>query len=294
MNSFNISHFSGSGQMLTTYQPGTSIFPVAPFVLQPLDVSSNPALFTEVKRAGINTLFSGFYMNPRSTTTSYSAWESTYDQIYGGYWKWAAANGFHLYTMGDEICRGIGAEGWWTLNWPSGQQAVQHAMASLASSGVAIGTDIIDEGSMMWGATPTPFRRIGETNMFTSVVCSATTCTVNWPNNPVKPGRFFAGLQFAFTGSVNPALNTPAGQMFTATNVGPLHSPRPEHGFADCGNVVEIRESTYTDFVAGLGRRAAERARQLGRKKQPSQRLHVALLGQSSGRTNLRLGLRGR
>jgi hypothetical protein len=96
---------------------------------------------------------------------------------------------------------------------------VQYAMRSLASSGVAIGADIIDEGSMMWGGTPTPKRRIGEPTMLSSVICGGTTCTVNWPSNPVIPGRFYAGTQFAFTGSVNPNLNTPAGQMFTATNI---------------------------------------------------------------------------
>lgn len=213
-----IAHFSGSGQLLTSYQPGASIFLVAPFSLEPSEVKE-PSLNQEVKRAGINTLFSGFYSNPRNLSTTYQAWKTEYDRSLGASWSWAAANGYHLYTMGDELVRGIGTEGWWTMNWPYAQQAAQYAMQSLAGSGIAIGIDIIDEGSMMWGATPTPPRKIGEAGMFTSITCSGSRCAVSWPSNPVKPGRFFAGRQFALTGSTNLNLNTPLGQMFTAQNI---------------------------------------------------------------------------
>ncbi len=219
MNTLAIPHFAGNGQMLLSYQPGVSIFPVSPFALQPTDVQADSSLNTETKRAGVNTLEQGFYQNPRDTTETYSDWQSFYDGNLAPGWAWAANNGYHLYTMGDEVCRNIGNEAWWTLNWPSGQQAVQHAIQSLASSGVAIGIDMIDEGSMMWGATPTPPRKVGEPNMFTSVNCAGTTCTVTWPNNPVNSGRFYAGTSFALTGSVNSNLNTPPGQMFSASNV---------------------------------------------------------------------------
>jgi len=213
-----IPHFSGNGQMLTSYQPGVSIFPVAPFMLLIGDVQAR-AMDDEIKRAGINTLYSGFYVNSRNLSASYDSWERYYDQTLGAQWPVAVARGYHLYTMGDEITRNIGNEAWWTLNWPYGRQAVQHAMQSLAASGVAIGVDIIDEGSMLWGSTPTPPRKIGEAGMLTSITCSGSKCTVAWPSNPVKPGRFYAGVEFALTGSMNAGLNTPLGQMFTAQNV---------------------------------------------------------------------------
>lgn len=219
MNNITIPHFAGNGQMLTSYQPGQSIFPVAPFVLQPSDLQNNSSLNSTVKQSGVNTLYSGFYQNPRSTTANYSTWQAGYDTSVAPYWTWAASNGYHLYTMGDDVARNIGSEAWWTLNWPSAQQAVQYAVESLASSGVAIGVDMIDEGSMLWGGTPTPPRTIGQSTMFTSVNCTGTTCTVTWPNNPVNPGRFYAGDSFAFTGSLSSNLNTPLGQMSTATNV---------------------------------------------------------------------------
>lgn len=56
----NIPHFSGDGRILTSYQAGSSIFPVAPFGLEVSDVQ-DPLIDQEAKRAGINTLYSGFY-----------------------------------------------------------------------------------------------------------------------------------------------------------------------------------------------------------------------------------------
>lgn len=219
MNNTTIPHFAGNGQMLLAYQAGQSIFPVAPFVLGPSDLQASTSLNAEAKRAGVNTLYNGFYLNPRNITQDYNAWQSNYDAVIGAGWTWAASNGYHLYAMGDDAVRNIGSDAWWTLNWPSGQRAIQHAMQSLASSGVAIAIDIIDEGSMMWGATPTPPRFVGNSGVFTSISCSGATCAVAWPNNPVNPSRFYAGSSFALTGSLNSGLNTPLGKMFTATNI---------------------------------------------------------------------------
>jgi Bacterial Ig domain len=214
----NIPHFSGDGRPLASYQPGTSIFPVAPFSLEVADVQ-DPSIDQEVKRAGVNTLYGGFYLNPRNLQAGIAQWESNYDGTVAPRWTWAAQHGYHLYAMGDEITRAVGGEGWWTLNWPPAKEAVQHAMQALASSGVAIAADIIDEGSMMWGANPTPPRFVGQPGMFTSIACDGARCTVTWPGNPVNPGRFFAGIQFALAGSRQANLNTPLGRMFTATNI---------------------------------------------------------------------------
>lgn len=214
----NIPHFSGNGRILNSYQPGESLFPVAPFFLGVGDVQ-DPDIDREAKRAGVNTLYRGFYSNPRNLQASLSHWEANYDANVGKQWTWAASHGYHLYVMGDEITRGVGGEAWWTLNWPPAKAAVQHAMESLASSGVAIAADIIDEGSMLWGGNPTPPRLVGEPGMFTSIACEGARCAVAWPANPVNPRRFYAGVQFALTGSRQANLNTPAGQMFTATNI---------------------------------------------------------------------------
>ena len=215
----NVPHFSGSGQMLNTYTPGSSLFVIAPFLLDPDILSSDPTLTETVHNAGVNTLQSGIYMNPRDLTFTYSAWQQYYDTVVEPRWQFAKNNGFHVLATGDEIARNIGSEGWWTMNWIWAKAAVQYAFLNLAESGVGISVDMIDEGSMLWGGTPTPPGTIGGPNSFQSISCSGTTCTVNWPNHPVSSTRFPSGTQFALDGSLNSALNTPFGTMFNATNI---------------------------------------------------------------------------
>jgi hypothetical protein len=216
-----IPHFSGSGQMLDSYQAGASLFMVSPFVLQPSDLKADSRLLSEVKLAGVNTLSRGFYSNPRSIRGDYAGWRRSFYESTVPDWIFARDHGFHIFATGDDVARGIGEEAWWTLNWPSGKKAVQYAMQQLATSGVAIGVDMVDEASMMWGWTPRPPGKIGAPDSFKSITCSGMTCTVAWPHSPVTPKRFPSGLKFDLDHSVNRNLNTPPGQMFTANHVGP-------------------------------------------------------------------------
>jgi hypothetical protein len=218
-SNLNVPHFSGSGEMLNSYTRGHSLFVVAPISLQASDLSSNPDLLRRVREAGINAISQGFYSNPRKLDYSYDSWRKDYDTNVAPAWSFAARNHLHILATGDEVCRNIGGEAWWTLNWPAGKSAVQHAFKSLAASRVAISVDMVDEASMMWGATPTPPGLSGKPNSFTSISCSSGRCTVFWPNNPVNSSRFPSGTTFALTGSQNPGLNTPAGHMFSATNI---------------------------------------------------------------------------
>jgi hypothetical protein len=215
----NVPHFSGSGQMLNTYMPGSSLFVIAPFLLDPDSLSSDSTLTTAVHNAGVNTLQSGIYMNPRDLTHTYADWQQFYDSYLRPRWQFAKDNGFHVLATGDEIARNIGLEGWWTLNWPPGQVAVQYAFQGLADSGVGISVDMVDEASSLWGGTPTPPGTVGGPLSFQSISCSGTICTVDWPDNPVTSSRFPSGTSFALDGSLNSALNTPPGAMFNATNV---------------------------------------------------------------------------
>src|SRR5262249_54077477 len=134
-------------------------------------------------------------------------------------WVFAGENGFHILATGDDVARGIGSEAWWTLNWKFGKAAVQYAMSLLAASKVAVAVDMVDEASMMWGATPKPPGKVGTLGSFKSISCSGMTCTVLWPSNPVKPSRFPSGVSFALAHSANPGLNTPMGHMFTADRI---------------------------------------------------------------------------
>ncbi len=218
-NNSNIPNFAGNGQMLNAYTPGESLFVIAPFVLQSSDLAGSASLLAAVKQAGINSISQGFYINPRDTSTDLASWEQTYDATVAPAWSFAANNGLHILATGDEVCRGIGSEAWWTLNWPSGKAAVQYAFQSLAASGVAIAVDMVDEVSSSWGPTPKPPGVVGAPNSFDAISCAAGTCTVLWPNNPVNSSRFPSGASFALTGSINSGLNTPPGTMFEATNI---------------------------------------------------------------------------
>src|SRR5208337_1368472 len=85
-NSLGIPHFSGSGQMLNSYQSGASLFVIAPFILQPSDLETHASMVAAVRLAGINTLSCGFYLNPRNITYDYSTWQSIYDSSIAPRW----------------------------------------------------------------------------------------------------------------------------------------------------------------------------------------------------------------
>jgi hypothetical protein len=142
--------------MLTTYQPGQSLFVLAPFDSDIDQFQNSPSLTADIKSAGINTLSQGIYRNPRSTTQDLAAWKSSYDASETVLWTWAASNGFHLLLTGDDITRDPCGDAWWSLNWPSAQAAVQYAFQQAATSGVAIGVEMVDEVSTIWGSSPYP------------------------------------------------------------------------------------------------------------------------------------------
>ena len=212
-----IPHFSGSGQMLETYTPGSSLFVIAPFLVEPRLLASYPELAAATHDAGVNTLQEGIFPNPRNLSTTFAQWQSYYDSSYVTQWQYAADNGFHVLATGDDIARGIGGEAWWTINWPPAKAAVQYAFQKFAESGAGISVDMIDEGSMLWGATPRPPGFVGGPSSFQAIMCSGTTCTVDWPNNPVNsyPGveRFLLPLT-------------------TNTCDHAAQSARPQYGFA--------------------------------------------------------------
>jgi hypothetical protein len=204
-----VPHFAGNGQLLQSFHPGKSLFVISPFTLGPTAFTS-PAVNAQLAQSGFNTLSFGVYINPWDVTASYSTWQANFNQQTGAEMQWAQANNYHLLLTGDDIFRRIGGDAWYTLNWPSGKQAVQYAVSSLASTGVGIGIEGIDEASMLWGPNPVPAGNIGASNLFTGVSCAAQNCTVNWPNNPIP-----AGYTFAMTGAPNTGLDNAAGTYFT-------------------------------------------------------------------------------
>ena len=218
-NDPGLPHFIGNGQMSTKYVDGQSIFVISPFLLDPNSVREDPALLAQVKLAGVNTLSRGFYQNIQDIKTSYADWKQGFDALVAPDWAWAKANGFHVLPTGDDVARNIGTEGWRTLNWPYGKQAIQYAVQSLAQSGTAISVDMLDESSGFWGANPLPPGKIGTPHAIQSIACVAGTCTALWPE--ISSNQFHDsvgnGLTFILTG--DPQLETPLGTTYTVSSV---------------------------------------------------------------------------
>lgn len=218
----NTPHFSGDGQMLTSYEPGRSIFIIAPFELEAAELRDDRQLFQDVKSAGVNTISQGFYQNPRDVSISFRRWQSSYDSQYLTAWQFAEQHGLHILATGDEICRRIGGEAWWTLNWPYGKRAVQYAVEQLAASHVALAIDMVDEASMLWGPTPRPIGSIGKPQSFQRIICSKGICQVDWRDNPFSKSGRPGGNGFVIKGSSDSRLNTPAGVLYRATRINAL------------------------------------------------------------------------
>ena len=218
-NDAGVPHFTGAGGMSTKYVEGQSLFVIAPFLLEPQLLRQDPTLLAEAKRAGVNTLSRGFYQNVQDVKTPYAEWKQGYDANVVPDWDFARANGFHVLPAGDDVARNIGTEGWRTLNWPYGKQAVQYAIQKLVESGVAISVDMLDESSGFWGANPLPPGKIGAAHAIQSINCASGKCRVSWPE--IGSNQFHDsvnnGLTFILTG--DPQLATPTGKVYTVSNV---------------------------------------------------------------------------
>jgi hypothetical protein len=151
-----VPHFGGNGQVLNAYTPGQSLFTISLFNTDVHQFQVHPRWTAALKAAGINTLSQGIYSNPRNIAQDLATWKSQYDDHYTQSFEWAAAQGFHLLLTGDDITRSICNDAWYTFTWPSGQQAIQYAFERAASTGVAIGVDMVDETDSVWGNTPYP------------------------------------------------------------------------------------------------------------------------------------------
>lgn len=189
----NVPHFAGDGKMLTSYQPGSSVFFVAPFASDISEFQRYPGLAPLLKAGGINTLSQGFYNNPRDLSATYLSWRVGYDLTFGAQWAWAKNNGFHIYAAGDDMARQPGNKGdaYYTIRWPWGKEAARYAMERLASSRIAIGIDMVDEVNSLWGGCPT--CNVWDSGAITTITAwlhgASPNVPISWPvlgiSNPV-------------------------------------------------------------------------------------------------------------
>ncbi len=217
-NDPGLPHFTTNGGMSTTYIPGKSTFILAPFLLDPGHASADPNLAAEARRAGINTLTTGMYLNPYDLTTTFASWHSSFNSTIMPGMQWAAANNFRVIGTGDNIDRNIGTEAYRTLNWPFGKQAVQYAVQQFAQSGAAVSIEMIDEAAFLWGPNPTPPGLLGAANSWQSIFCFEFICTATWPNLADNSYHDVISNGLTFTVTGNPAINTPSGTTYTVQN----------------------------------------------------------------------------
>jgi hypothetical protein len=191
-NSFGVPHFASNGQFLNAYTPGQSLFTISIFDTNISLFQQSSSLTASLKAAGINTLSQGIYSNPRNTTQALASWEASFDANYTTSFDWAARNGFSILYTGDDLTREICSDAYWTLNWPSGQQAVQYAFSQAANAGNAIGVDMVDETDALWGPTPRPtvdwsgggctMPDTWITTLRSWITAASPTIGISWPN----------------------------------------------------------------------------------------------------------------
>jgi Concanavalin A-like lectin/glucanases superfamily/Bacterial Ig domain/Bacterial Ig-like domain (group 2) len=164
--SHDLPHFSKSGQILNTYEPGNSLFVKSIFQGPGADdFQADPQLATELSDAGVNTLETGAYFNPAdgggySTSSSYSAESSTIASA-DGYLSYENTaemaylniNHWSVLLTGDNIGRDVN-EMLDSVFDPYSTPKIQFAMRYWEESGKAIGISMIDEVDGSWGCNP--------------------------------------------------------------------------------------------------------------------------------------------
>src|ERR1700722_15049906 len=135
-------HFGNDGSQLTSYVHGKSMFVRSMFFSL-----NNLATYTSAfKRAGVNTVESGFYVPIGTSFSSEAQWQAAFNGSHGAI-NQAITNGFSLILTGDDIARGstayydacCGPSSSWTPN------PLTYAFTWVASLKKVIGVEMVDE-----------------------------------------------------------------------------------------------------------------------------------------------------
>ena len=149
-------HLAKGGSILNNYDPDRSLFLRTLFFLDPEQaIARSPGLAAQVQQAGVNCLTTGLYYNPVGQTLDFAHWKANFDSAWVQTAKVAQDNGFCLFFTGDDISR-TPREMNNSLTGAYSAQAIQYALGVVRDSGLAVGMDMTDEVSFLWGDTPTP------------------------------------------------------------------------------------------------------------------------------------------
>lgn len=165
-SSGGLPHFTNSGQMVTSYTPGSSLFLKSIFQgpgwADFKDDASLPAMVTS---AAVNTLETGVEIdnpaddpgwNPNNFSNqagTYSAWVSSFNAITALEMNYVVPNGWNILLTGDELDRSVN-EMVDSIFDPYSTPKIQYALSYWQSFGHVIGIEMIDEADGAWGCDP--------------------------------------------------------------------------------------------------------------------------------------------
>jgi hypothetical protein len=224
----NASHilpqFTKSGQMVTSYQPGSSLFVKSIFQGPTAgDFQEDPKLAGEVSAAGVNTLETGAYYNPvdgggYSAANNYAAEANTLSSFEGftdyentGELSYASADNFNILLTGDELGRNVN-EMLDSVFDPYSTPKIQYTMQFWKNSGKALGISMIDEVDSAWGCNPfdstpgywnqwSPMFTSSPLSTLTSIIDAVPHPNISWPTigigSPVCLGNWQGNPNFA-------------------------------------------------------------------------------------------------
>jgi hypothetical protein len=165
-------HFGRGGQILTSYQPGTSIFLSTMFSMDGATLVQQPNLGPQVRAAALNAITTGFYYNPADYTPTLNDWTTWKNgfAVQAAYTQ-AAIHKYDLgvFLSGEGFARGD-PDLYDSIANPQSLAKIQYAFTWAKNTGRVIGVDMVDETNFFWGDTPSPSdgRWLGSTSPWTS------------------------------------------------------------------------------------------------------------------------------
>ena len=150
-----VPHFGKSGEILTSYDSDRSIYLRDLFQLNTRHLAASEPLAFQVKAAGINALEDSIYLDTQ-WSENFEDYKVAYDEFWNKIESVAAANDLSLFLIGDDAAR-----------WPEkllniinnvhfSGDAFRYALNKATNSQRVIAIEMVDEVSMIYGATPTP------------------------------------------------------------------------------------------------------------------------------------------
>lgn len=165
-------HFARDGGILEAYDARRSVFVANMFQLDVTDFADpktgeargahEARLVERVRAAGINALNLGIFHNGvhmgGAAARDFGAWKQEADRMWAPRAAFIARTGFGVLASADGILRTRPEMKWTLRDVPWGLEAVTYTMRQLAETGHAIAVDVVDESSMVLGATPDPVQ----------------------------------------------------------------------------------------------------------------------------------------